>query len=99
MTRSVEASKPLTLRQAQRCEEACEPICKCRCGGALHGAARGKGQSFFEVLAADDPHYVPSAEVKAKQKAERAASKKREREERMQRRYEALGSVRGRYDD
>jgi hypothetical protein len=56
--------KPLSERQARRCEEAREPVCHCRCGGAKHGARRagteGTPRSFFEQLPEDDPHYVPS---------------------------------------
>jgi hypothetical protein len=91
--------KPLSLKQADRCEQAREPVCKCRCGGALHGAKRGDGRAFFESLPADDPHYLPNADVRAKQKSDRQAAKRREREAAMQRRFDALGAVRGRYDD
>lgn len=37
---------------AKRCEEATEPKCRCRCGGALHGAKRGSTDS----LPLGDPH-------------------------------------------
>jgi hypothetical protein len=60
----------LSKRQAQRCEDACEPICKCRCGGAFHGAKRGS----IAGLSESDPHFVPTAEwKKAKAAAERSA--------------------------
>lgn len=50
----------LTQREAERCEMAKEPVCKCRCGGAKHGAGRlGKGGDF-SILPMDDPHYRPS---------------------------------------
>ncbi len=44
--------KTLSEKQAQKCEDAKEPICKCRCGGQLHGAKRGSVTS----LAYGDPH-------------------------------------------
>lgn len=60
-----ERFKPLTFAQAQNCETAREPVCKCRCGGAMHGAARGTGdqlelRGFYEKLEDDDPHRIPS---------------------------------------
>lgn len=49
----------LTQREAERCEMAQEPVCKCRCGGEKHGAGRiGKGGDF-SALPIDDPHYRP----------------------------------------
>jgi hypothetical protein len=45
--------KPLTKRQARRCEDAKNPRCRCRCGGRLHGAQRK-----FEFLGPDDPPFV-----------------------------------------
>ena len=58
MTRALSAS------QANTCENAKTPParCRCRCGGALHGAARAVGDEL-EKLPADDPHAVkpPSA--------------------------------------
>src|SRR5579864_8773459 len=50
----------LTQREADRCENAKEPVCKCRCGGAKHGAARVPSGGDFSVLPVDDPHYRPS---------------------------------------
>ena len=57
--------KRLSMRAAQRCETAKTPRCKCRCGGALHGAARNmieEGRQgdpkFFENLPRDDPHHA-----------------------------------------
>ena len=44
--------RALSERVAQRCEDAAEPVCKCRCGGALHGARRGN----VKTLPLDDPH-------------------------------------------
>jgi len=54
--------KRLTESQARRCEEACNPRCRCRCGGALHGANRAKQpnapRQWFEQLEETDPHKV-----------------------------------------
>jgi len=47
-----ERRRALSFAQAQRCEDALHPRCRCRCGGALHGAKRG---SVLE-LALTDPH-------------------------------------------
>lgn len=44
--------KNLSIKQAQKCEDAKEPLCKCRCKGALHGAKRGS----VRKLAFGDPH-------------------------------------------
>lgn len=77
--------KQLSQKQASRCEEAKEPVCKCRCGGALHGAKRGKGAEFFDSLPADDPHHIPSKERKS-----------REREAAIAKRYDLLGELRSR---
>lgn len=76
--------KPLTQKQAANCENAREPVCKCRCGGALHGAKRGgdnPSDEFFWALPEDDPHYHPSPEKKAElasQRREERNAKKRE---------------------
>ena len=72
--------KSLSLRQAQRCETAKNPTCKCRCGGKLHGIGRAKDPdaAFFNELPDEDPHHIDSAEQKrAKAKAERAAQLER----------------------
>jgi len=63
----------LSCRQAARCENACTPRCKCRCGGVFHGRARSNEDVFFESLPADDPHYVVSKEAAkaARRKARR----------------------------
>ena len=74
--------KQLSQKQASRCEEAREHVCKCRCGGAMHGAKRGNGAQFFDSLPADDPHHIPSKE-----------RKRRERDAAIARRYEMLGAV------
>lgn len=49
----------LSQYAANRCENAVESECKCRCGGALHGAAR-VSDGNFSMLPSDDPHYRPS---------------------------------------
>lgn len=36
-----ERMKRLSIIQANRCENASEKKCRCRCGGVLHGAKRG----------------------------------------------------------
>ena len=74
--------RALSLRQAQTCEEARSPRCRCRCHGSLHGghaAADPDGDSpvydraFFEALPADDPHHLPTeVERKARKGASRA---------------------------
>jgi hypothetical protein len=48
--------KKLSMRAAQRCEAAKTGRCRCRCGGLLHGAARGMDEAFFAALPDDDPH-------------------------------------------
>lgn len=47
--------KRLSLRAAQRCETAKTKTCRCRCGGLLHGSARGVDH---ETLPKDDPHFA-----------------------------------------
>jgi len=47
--------RQLSARQAAACENATTPRCKCRCGGAAHGAARVTIDELG-LLAADDPH-------------------------------------------
>ncbi len=50
--------KQLSLRAAQRCETAKTARCRCRCGGLLHGTARGQDAEFFKGLPKDDPHHA-----------------------------------------
>ncbi len=50
----------LTQREADRCENAKEPVCKCRCRGVKHGAKRVPSGGDFSVLPSDDPHYRPT---------------------------------------
>lgn len=55
--------RKLSERQARNCEEARMPRCRCRCGGALHGAKRGGIQpprEWYETLPEDDPHKINS---------------------------------------
>jgi hypothetical protein len=63
--------KQLSERQARNCEEAKGDICKCRCGGALHGSRRGGDddtpREFFEQLPEDDPHHLPPKKRRKKQ--------------------------------
>ncbi len=44
--------KALSKQAAQNCEDAKELVCRCRCGGANHGAKRGP----VAGLPIDDPH-------------------------------------------
>jgi hypothetical protein len=64
----------LSLRQAQACENALNSRCRCRCGGALHGAKRGgadvPGRAWFEDLPANDPHRVSDANDRRRQRKE-----------------------------
>ncbi len=53
----------LSLNRAARCEAATTKRCSCRCGGLLHGKARGEGADFFEGLPADDPHFAKRKRV------------------------------------
>jgi hypothetical protein len=83
--------KELSLRQAQRCEEAREPVCKCRCGGRLHGAKRNGGSaSFFGELPEDDPHHV---DTPAQKREKRNAKKRAETEARFEARMKYLGGL------
>lgn len=67
--------RSLSAREADRCENAREPKCVCRCKGAAHGRgsvnlgdsgemakdALATLHKAFEALAAEDPHHLPSA--------------------------------------
>jgi len=57
--------RPLSAAQAANCENAREPVCRCRCGGAGHGAKRAPvgredDRTFYEQLSDTDPHHLPS---------------------------------------
>jgi len=62
--------KALSLSQAKRCENSEHGRCRCRCGGALHGANRGMDEDFFHGLPADDPH-------KARERREKQPSRRK----------------------
>ena len=72
--------RALSLRQANRCETAKNKVCRCRCGGALHGAARdlatGREREFFEELPADDPHHLPTKAERKQKRKDRAYVRK-----------------------
>lgn len=57
--------RALSEAQASQCENATCKQCRCRCGGAYHGAARtpiegsGSIRAWFNALPEDDPHYLP----------------------------------------
>lgn len=58
-------ARALTAYQAVQCEQALEDRCRCRCGGALHGARR-PGLRFdpegYYLLPDDDPHHAEPGE-------------------------------------
>lgn len=66
--------RALSNRQATNCETAKNKVCRCRCGGLLHGAMRhlieeGRAKKeFFETLPQDDPHHVRSDEEKKRRR-------------------------------
>lgn len=68
--------RALSERQAQTCEHAKNPRCRCRCGGAAHGTARGSGREFFEALDQEDPHYLPDEAVKRQRRLEARGQKR-----------------------
>ena len=69
--------RALSLRQALNCETATTPAtrCRCRCGGALHGANR---QAHY-MLAEGDPHNYRTDEEKRERRNRRRRMKRRER--------------------
>jgi hypothetical protein len=62
--------RPLSDRQANACEHATTPRCRCRCGGEFHGAARVDDRS---QLPADDPHGPAEVEPAAGETREQLA--------------------------
>lgn len=81
----------LSEKQARQCENALTKRCRCRCGGALHGANRNRkedvepelssadgtaAREFFEGLPGDDPHRIRTEEEK--EERQRAAANLRE---------------------
>jgi hypothetical protein len=63
--------KRLSMRAAMRCETAETGRCRCRCGGLLHGKARGEDQTFFQDLPLEDPHHAQPKPVHKKRVAKR----------------------------
>ena len=49
----------LSERQVKVCETADKPRCRCRCGGAYHGAKRSDLPEYYEGLPEQDPHNLP----------------------------------------
>lgn len=56
---AVDRKRALSKAQAQACEDATEPRCRCRCGGEKHGAKRGA----IGTLPAEDPHKPDQADL------------------------------------
>lgn len=54
--------KALSQRQADRCENARTPHCRCRCGGAFHGTGRPAGT--VPIADAHAPAFYSKAELK-----------------------------------
>lgn len=79
--------RSLSFRQISDCEHARTNRCRCRCGGKLHGIKRGDGETFFEALPVDDPHFLPTEE-------ERKTRKRTKTRERKQRQYQRLIGMR-----
>jgi hypothetical protein len=69
--------RSLSVRQAAHCETAKNKVCRCRCQGQLHGAARELEPTaeFFWGLKPDDPHHVDSQEAR-KEKRRRARAER-----------------------
>jgi hypothetical protein len=84
--------KPLTERQARRCEDARGGRCRCRCGGAFHGSHRAQiavdvkqaetPREWFEELPPTDPHKLteltPAARAKRAKSAASAQARRRQ---------------------
>lgn len=61
VTKLTEMKRALSLHEVRECEFALKPVCKCRCRGAYHGAARLEaeaGTDQFRALPSDDPHHL-----------------------------------------
>lgn len=69
MKNRTEGDKSLSARSAASCENATSPssACRCRCGGALHGAARGA----VRALDPGDPHRPDDEDPKERKRRER----------------------------
>lgn len=77
--------RALSAREADRCENAREPKCVCRCNGAAHGRGSVNVGDFdtmtkdaiailhkaFEALPKDDPHHLPTVIEEKEQARER----------------------------
>jgi hypothetical protein len=82
--------KALTKAQAQKCEDASEPVCKCRCGGAEHGRGGGEGLEYFQGLPPDDPHHLPTDEEKKAAIKARLEEKRRLKAEADKRKWDYI---------
>jgi hypothetical protein len=87
---ATEKQKALSEAQAQKCEDAREEVCHCRCGGAAHGRKAGGGKAYFQGLPPDDPHHLPTdEEIKAGIKA-RLEEKRRLKAEADKRKWDYI---------
>jgi len=87
-------TRALSEHHARTCEEALGPVCRCRCGGAMHGSARGSQaegcdpkdvpRSFFEELPDDDPHHVSTVEETRERNRARHKERYKARKQRLQ---------------
>lgn len=85
--------RQLSLRQAKNCEQALEPVCKCRCGGQAHGAKRGgdsPSAQFFYDLPEDDPHHLYTKAEKREHSNARKREETRLKNERRMKAWEDL---------
>ena len=53
----MDEQRKLSRSQAFTCETACTRRCRCRCGGALHGAQRVTAPDELDSLSWHDPHF------------------------------------------
>jgi hypothetical protein len=58
----------LSQRMAERCEQAREKVCTCKCGGSFHGKKRVSIGGDFSELPINDPHYRPPQDIKTRPK-------------------------------
>jgi hypothetical protein len=89
--------KKLTEQQAKNCEEAREPVCRCRCNGQFHGKQRGGADApieFYNALPEDDPHFAPSKEQLAERRKSKLAAKRAERNARIDAAYQVASEWR-----
>lgn len=52
----------LSYASARACEEAKEDVCRCRCGGKMHGLRRVREGELYS-LPEDDPHHISVAKT------------------------------------